>query len=136
VLQELNHRISNEFQSVMNLVSLTAARSRSREVKAALGGVTKLLHRYADVHRALQIPMNGPNAMSALRPFDSQLRTLVGGASRSCQQRPSCRRYESVTPERTQNGRAARILGYICYGSIHSCHVTCGKIAERHPGAE
>jgi two-component sensor histidine kinase len=29
LLQELNHRISNEFQSALSLVSVTAARSRS-----------------------------------------------------------------------------------------------------------
>ncbi len=56
LLQELNHRISNEFQSALSLVSLTAARSRSQEVKDALSGVTVLLHHYAEVHRALQVP--------------------------------------------------------------------------------
>src|SRR6516164_9687295 len=56
LLQELNHRISNEFQSALSLVSLAAARSRSQEVKDALSGVTVLLHHYAEVHRALQVP--------------------------------------------------------------------------------
>jgi two-component sensor histidine kinase len=56
LLQELNHRISNEFQSALSLVSVTAARSRSQEVKDALSSVTVLLHHYAEVHRALQIP--------------------------------------------------------------------------------
>ena len=56
LLQELNHRISNEFQSALSLVSLTAARSRSQEVKDALSGVTVLLHHYAEIHRALQVP--------------------------------------------------------------------------------
>ena len=56
LLQELNHRISNEFQSALSLVSLTAARSRSQKVKDALSGVTVLLHHYAEVHRALQVP--------------------------------------------------------------------------------
>ena len=55
LLQELNHRISNEFQSALSLVSLTAARSRSQKVKDALSGVTVLLHHYAEVHRALQV---------------------------------------------------------------------------------
>jgi two-component sensor histidine kinase len=53
LLLELNHRISNEFQSALSLVSLTAARSRSQKVKDALSGVTVLLHHYAEVHRAL-----------------------------------------------------------------------------------
>jgi two-component sensor histidine kinase len=56
LLQELNHRISNEFQSALSLVSLTAARSRSQEVKDALSGVTVLLHHYAEIHQALQVP--------------------------------------------------------------------------------
>jgi two-component sensor histidine kinase len=58
LLQELNHRIGNEFQSAMSLVSLTAARSPSQEVKAALAGVTVLLQHYAEVHRALQVPQD------------------------------------------------------------------------------
>jgi two-component sensor histidine kinase len=56
LLQELNHRIGNEFFSAMSLVSLAAARSRSNEVKAALSDVTELLHHYAEVHQALTLP--------------------------------------------------------------------------------
>ena len=52
LLQELNHRINNEFFSAMNLVSLAAARSGSHEVKVALAGVTDLLHHYAELHRS------------------------------------------------------------------------------------
>src|ERR1700732_2060783 len=56
LLQELNHRISNEFFSAMSLVSLAAARSGRDEVKVALSGVTELLRHYAEVHQALQSP--------------------------------------------------------------------------------
>jgi two-component sensor histidine kinase len=56
LLQELNHRISNEFFSAMSLVSLAAARSSSDEVKVALIGATELLRHYAEVHQALQSP--------------------------------------------------------------------------------
>ena len=56
LLQELNHRIGNEFFSAMSLVSLAAARSRSEEAKAALSGVTELLHHYAELHQALTLP--------------------------------------------------------------------------------
>jgi two-component sensor histidine kinase len=56
LLHELNHRINNEFCSAINVVSLTAARSRSKEVKAALTEVTELLHHYADIHHVLRIP--------------------------------------------------------------------------------
>jgi len=58
LLQELYHRISNEFFSAMSLVSLAAARSSSHEVKVALSGVRELLHHYAEVHQALQIPQD------------------------------------------------------------------------------
>jgi two-component sensor histidine kinase len=56
LLHELNHRINNEFAAAISVVSLAAARSGNDEVKAALSGVTELLHQYADVHRALQMP--------------------------------------------------------------------------------
>ena len=56
LLYELNHRINNEFTSAISAISLAAARSDNPEVKLALTGVTELLHRYVDVHRALQVP--------------------------------------------------------------------------------
>jgi two-component sensor histidine kinase len=39
-------------------VSAAAARSSNQDVKAALTGVRELLRRHADVHRALQMPVN------------------------------------------------------------------------------
>lgn len=54
--RELRHRINNEFASLIALVSLIVSRSTSDEVKGALSRVMNLLHSYADVHRALQMP--------------------------------------------------------------------------------
>ncbi len=59
LLHELNHRISNEFCSAISIVSRAAARSSNKEVKAALTDVAELLHHYAEVHHALQIPEHG-----------------------------------------------------------------------------
>lgn len=56
LLHELNHRINNELCSAINVVSLTAARSSNKDVKAALTEVTELLHHYADIHHVLRIP--------------------------------------------------------------------------------
>jgi two-component sensor histidine kinase len=56
LLLELNHRINNEFTSAINLVSIAAVRSNHPEVKVTLSNVVELLHRYADVHRALKRP--------------------------------------------------------------------------------
>ena len=53
LLQELNHRISNEFTSAIDVMSRAAARSNNKEVKAALADATELMHHYADVHHAL-----------------------------------------------------------------------------------
>jgi two-component sensor histidine kinase len=66
LLQELNHRINNEFFSAMNLVSLAAARSGSHEVKVVLNGVTDLLHQYAELHRSLQIPQDDTRIDAAI----------------------------------------------------------------------
>jgi two-component sensor histidine kinase len=56
LVRELTHRISNELSSLIGHVSLAASRSPSEETKAVLSDVMSLLHRYADVHRALQMP--------------------------------------------------------------------------------
>jgi two-component sensor histidine kinase len=57
LVREITHRITNEFASAISVVSLTASRSNSEEVKLALEGVLEHLHSYARVHRALQIPL-------------------------------------------------------------------------------
>jgi two-component sensor histidine kinase len=59
LLHELNHRIGNEFCCAISVVSLAAARSNNKEIKAALTDVAELLHHYADVHSALQMPEHG-----------------------------------------------------------------------------
>jgi two-component sensor histidine kinase len=56
LLRELSHRINNEFASAIGYVSTIASRSTSEDAKLALTGVADLLHRYAGVHRALQMP--------------------------------------------------------------------------------
>ena len=56
LLHELNHRVNNEFATAISIVSLAAAASSNEEVKGALSRVEDLLHRFADVHRALQMP--------------------------------------------------------------------------------
>jgi two-component sensor histidine kinase len=58
LMHELTHRINNEYASAISVVSLVAARSGNQEVRVALTGVTELLHHYADVHRALQMPVH------------------------------------------------------------------------------
>ena len=47
LLDELNHRITNEFASLIAIVSRAAAASGSEEVKRALRGVAQLLHHHA-----------------------------------------------------------------------------------------
>jgi two-component sensor histidine kinase len=59
LLHELNHRIGNEFCCAVSVVSLAAARSSDKEVKAVLTEVAELLHPYAEVHHALQMPEHG-----------------------------------------------------------------------------
>jgi two-component sensor histidine kinase len=56
LLREMSHRVNNEFASAIGTVSLTASRSPSAEVKAALQSVLEKLHHYALVHRALEFP--------------------------------------------------------------------------------
>jgi two-component sensor histidine kinase len=78
LLHELNHRINNEFAAVISVVSLTAARADNDDVKAALSGVTALLHHHAAVHRALQMPEH-----DSLIDAAAYLRKLCVAISRS-----------------------------------------------------
>ena len=59
LLRELNHRIRNELTSAIFTISAKAVQSDSVAVKAALLDVADLLHRCADVHRALRMPDQG-----------------------------------------------------------------------------
>ena len=56
LLDELNHRIVNEFASLIAIVSRAAAASGNDDVKRALRGVAQLLHHFAQAHRALRPP--------------------------------------------------------------------------------
>jgi two-component sensor histidine kinase len=56
LLDELNHRIINDFTALIAIVSRASAASGSDEVKRALSGVARLLHHYAQLHRALRPP--------------------------------------------------------------------------------
>jgi two-component sensor histidine kinase len=56
LLQEITHRVNNEFASMIQVVSSKAAKSPDCNVKAVLAGVMEQLHNYARVHHALQMP--------------------------------------------------------------------------------
>src|SRR6516165_4081266 len=60
LLRELNHRINNELTCAICTVSASATESDNVAVKAALLDVADLLHRCADVHRALRMPDQEP----------------------------------------------------------------------------
>jgi two-component sensor histidine kinase len=58
LLREMTHRVNNEFASAIQVVSFAAAKSRDRNVQAALTDVMEQLHNYARVHHALRMPAN------------------------------------------------------------------------------
>lgn len=78
LLRELNHRINNEFTSIISMVRLIAARSGNEEVKTVLNDVTARLHQYADVHHALKMPQPAAGLDAA-----AHLRQLCLSISRS-----------------------------------------------------
>jgi two-component sensor histidine kinase len=78
LVRELAHRLNNEYASLIGLTSRIAARSSAGEVKAALCEVTNLLHNYAGVHRALQMP-----TYSTTIDASSYIRTLCQSIKRA-----------------------------------------------------
>ena len=112
LLRELNHRINNEFASVINMVALAAVRSGNEEVKAALDGVTERLHQYVDVHRALKIPQPAARLDAA-----AHLRRLCQSISRSKLDHMKIRLVLETCPLTMPSDRCWR-LGMIVYELI------------------
>ena len=56
LLDELTHRVGNELNSAIGIVTAAAARSSAIEVKVALGKVRERLESWAGVQLALQMP--------------------------------------------------------------------------------
>ena len=56
LVRELTHKLNNDYASMIAFASRISTRSDSNEVRAALSEVINLLHNYANVHCALQMP--------------------------------------------------------------------------------
>jgi two-component sensor histidine kinase len=120
LLHELNHRINNEFSSAISAISLAAAHSSNSEVKLALSAVGELLHSYADVHRALQVP-DAEGVVDAA----AYLRQLCLSVSRSKLNRLEIHLVLAACPLLLRSDRCWR-LGMIVYELItnaarHAC---------------
>jgi two-component sensor histidine kinase len=112
LLHELNHRINNEFAAAIGIATVAAARSSNEEAKAALTGVAELLHRYADVHRLLQMPDHDTAVDTA-----AYLRQLCLSITRSKLDARRIRLILSAQPLRLQAERCWR-LGMIVHELI------------------
>jgi two-component sensor histidine kinase len=65
-IDEIEHRVANEYALAVASISRLAARSADAGVKAALGDTAQRLRDYADAHRALQAPLHaGPADLAA-----------------------------------------------------------------------
>jgi two-component sensor histidine kinase len=78
LLREITHRVNNEFASIIQVVSRTAAKSSDGNVKLALEGIAQQLHCYARVHHALQMPES-----NSFVDASEYLRNLCHSISRS-----------------------------------------------------
>jgi two-component sensor histidine kinase len=135
LMRELSHRINNEFASAISVISLTAARSGSSEVKAALSDVSDRLHRYADVHRTLQMPEYHTCINAAL-----YLQQLCLSISRSRLEPNNIKLILAVRPLSIPSDRCWR-LGMIVYELItnsarHAFQGTEGKVLVQLHSAE
>jgi two-component sensor histidine kinase len=112
LLHELDHRIVNEFTSVISAVSLAARATNSDEAKGALSAVARLLNHYADVHRALQMPTEGTLVDAA-----AYLRELCLSISRSKLESREIRLVLAAQPLQLDSDRCWR-LGMIVHELI------------------
>jgi two-component sensor histidine kinase len=58
-IEEIEHRVINEYAMAAASISLAAARTTVPDVKATLTDAVRRLRSYADVHRSLQPPATG-----------------------------------------------------------------------------
>jgi two-component sensor histidine kinase/DNA-binding winged helix-turn-helix (wHTH) protein len=86
LVEELTHRMNNEFAAAIAVVSRAAARSPNGEVKSTLAVVETRLHSYVQVNRCLQIP-----SQDTVIDASAHLRRLCQSISRS---RLDCRGIE------------------------------------------
>lgn len=56
LLNELNHRIKNEFASIINVVTFNAVWTDNSDAKRELSNVVDLLHQQSEVHSLLTMP--------------------------------------------------------------------------------
>ncbi len=56
LVEEITHRVANEYAAAVGSISLASARCADRDAKTALAGAARRLLDYADAHRALQPP--------------------------------------------------------------------------------
>jgi two-component sensor histidine kinase len=76
LLDELIHRINNEFSSLVCAVSRAAARSGNQEVKVALACIIEQSLHYAEVHHALRLPERDTHSDAAV--YLDNLCTSIG----------------------------------------------------------
>ncbi|MGD0192564.1 MAG: sensor histidine kinase [Rhizomicrobium sp.] len=56
LVEEISHRVANEYAMAVAALSVAARQTSSREVKATLAGAARRLRDFANLHRSLQPP--------------------------------------------------------------------------------
>ena len=120
LLRELNHRINSGLASAINLVSAAAVRAEGPEAKRALSDMVELLHGYADVQQALEMPRG-----KALIDAATYIRMMGCAMRRSLLDRMNIRLALDTESLPLQPGRCRR-LGLIVHGLVteaakHAC---------------
>jgi two-component sensor histidine kinase len=59
LLEEMMHRVANEYVTAASMLLLSAARASSSDARDAINAASDLLQQYAKVHKTLQLPRRG-----------------------------------------------------------------------------
>jgi two-component sensor histidine kinase len=78
LLHEPDHRIVNGFASAISAVFLAARQTTNDEAKVDLRDVAGLLHHYANIHRALQMPIRDIHSLTQRHTFANSAFQSVG----------------------------------------------------------
>jgi two-component sensor histidine kinase len=120
LLDELNHRVSTGFASIIDQVTFSAVRTDNADAKHELGSVVDLLHQHVQLHSLLTMPDR-----NALVDAGEQLRKLGLAMSRSRLDRMNIRlvlRADTLPLEAERCWRLALAVHELVTNSVrHAC---------------
>lgn len=126
LVQEISHRVVNEYTHAIACIRLAAARLVSAEAQEILTEAATTLRNFADAHRALQLPSAGDIDLGEYLARLCAATTAAGLSERGIRLRLSC---DTIQMSSERSWRVALIVSELVTNSIrHSLNGGPGQV--------